>query len=60
LRFGPIPALGLARVAGPDGGLCPDAPHAAVGYLRAFNHLQALALSPEAATRRLLQLASSQ
>ena len=58
LRFGPVPTLGLVHVAGPDGGLCPDTPHAAIGYLRAFNHLQAFALSPEYTTHRLLRLAS--
>jgi hypothetical protein len=57
LRFGPVPALGLVHVTGPDGGLCPGDPHAAVGYLRTFDHLQALALSPERTTRRLLELA---
>jgi transcriptional regulator with XRE-family HTH domain len=59
LRFGPDPALGLVHVAGPDGGLSLDTPHSAAGYLRAFTHLQALALSPECTTSRLLQLASS-
>ena len=57
LRFGPVPALGLVHVTGPDGGLCPGEPRAAVGYLRAFDHLQALALSPDRTTRRLLELA---
>jgi transcriptional regulator with XRE-family HTH domain len=58
LRFGPVPTLGLVHVEGPDGGLCPDTPRAAIGYLRAFNHLQAFALSPEYAAQRLLRLAS--
>ena len=58
LRFGPAVAFGLAYVASPDDGLFPTDPHAAIGYLRAFDHLAALALSPEATTRRLLKLAS--
>jgi transcriptional regulator with XRE-family HTH domain len=58
LGFGPVPAFGLVHVTGPDGGLCPDAPHAAIGYLRAFSHLQAIALSPEFTANRLLRLAS--
>jgi hypothetical protein len=57
LRFGPAVTFGIVYVAGPDGGLFPADPHAAVGYLRAFDHLAALALSPEATTRRLLELA---
>jgi len=60
LRFGLAMALGLVYMAGPDGGLFPDDPHAAISYLRAFDHLQALALSPECTIRRLSQLASSQ
>ena len=59
LRFGPAVAFGLAYVAGPDGGLFPTDPHAAIGYLRAFDHLAALALSPEATTRRLHELAGN-
>ena len=59
LRFGPAVDLGIVYVAGPDGGLFPADPHAAVGYLRAFDHLGALALSPEATTRRLLELAGN-
>jgi hypothetical protein len=39
LRFGPAVDLGIVYVAGPDGGLFPADPHAAVGYLRAFDHL---------------------
>ena len=57
LRFGPAVDLGIVHVAGPDGGLFPTDPHAAIGYLRAFDHLAALALSPEASTARLLKLA---
>jgi transcriptional regulator with XRE-family HTH domain len=57
LRFGPAVPLGMVYAAGPDGGLFPADPHAAIGYLRAFDHLAALALSPEATTRRLLELA---
>ena len=60
LRFGPAMALGLVHMAGPDGGVSPDDPHAAISYLRAFDHLLALALSPEATARRLSELASSQ
>jgi Domain of unknown function (DUF5753)/Helix-turn-helix domain len=60
LRFGKVPALSLVHVAGPSGGLFPDAPQAAIGYLRAFSHLQALALGPEATTRRLRELARGQ
>jgi hypothetical protein len=58
LRFGPVPTLGLVHVAGPDGGLCPDTPRAAIGYLRAVNHLRAIALSPEFTIHRLLRLTS--
>ena len=58
LRFGPALALGMVHVAGSDGGLLPGDPHATVGYLRAFDHLQALALSPETTARRLSQLAA--
>jgi transcriptional regulator with XRE-family HTH domain len=57
LRFGPAVDLGIVHVVGPDGGLFPADPHAAIGYLRAFDHLAALALSPEASTARLLKLA---
>jgi transcriptional regulator with XRE-family HTH domain len=57
LRFGPAVAFGLAYAASPDGGLFPADPHAAIGYLRAFDHLAALTLSPEATTHRLLELA---
>jgi transcriptional regulator with XRE-family HTH domain len=60
LRFGPAMALGLVHMTGPDGGVFPGDPHAAISYLRAFDHLQARALSPEATARRLSQLASSQ
>ena len=58
LRFGPAMAFGLVYVVGPVGGLFPTDPHATVGYLRAFDHLGALALSPEATIRRLLELAT--
>jgi transcriptional regulator with XRE-family HTH domain len=58
LRFGPVPTLGLVHVAGPDGGLCPDTLTAAIGYLRAFSHLHAFALSPERTADELLRLAS--
>jgi len=58
LRRGSPGDTALAR--GPDGGVFPDDPHAAISYLRAFNHLEALALSPEATTRRLSNLAGSQ
>jgi hypothetical protein len=60
LRFGPAVALGIVYAASPDGGPYPADPHAAIGYLRAFDHLWALALSPEATTRRLLELAGDQ
>jgi hypothetical protein len=60
LRFGSAMALGLVHMEGPDGGLFPGDPHAVISYLRAFDHLQALALSPECTIRRLSQLVSSQ
>jgi transcriptional regulator with XRE-family HTH domain len=60
LRFGPAEALGIVYAPGPDGAQFPADPHATAGYLRAFDHLRALALSPEATTRRLLELASNQ
>jgi transcriptional regulator with XRE-family HTH domain len=60
LRFGPAEALGITYAPGPDGGQFPTDPHATTGYLRAFDHLRALALSPEATTRKLLELARAQ
>jgi len=56
LQFGQVPAIGLVHVAGPSGGICPDASSATAAYLRAFTRLESLALGPEASARRIWQL----
>ena len=58
LQFGQVPALGLVHVAGPSGGICPDNPAATATYLRAFNRLESLSLSPEASARRIWRLST--
>jgi transcriptional regulator with XRE-family HTH domain len=60
LQFGAVAAFCLVHLDGPSGGLCPDSPEAADGYLRVYAHLQALALSPEHTARRLWELARTQ
>ena len=58
LRFAGVPSLGVAYLPGLGGGICLAGQQDVASYIRAFEHLHALALTPANSARLLGEMAA--
>jgi transcriptional regulator with XRE-family HTH domain len=58
LRFAEVPSLGTVYLPGLSGGVCLAGQQDVAGYIRAFENLRALALTPAASERFIRELAT--